>query len=92
MYQGSINETFCMSVAEAQVLGIPTVVKNLGCLAERVSNQRSGYVCNSDEEFSSRAIEILTDNKCWLKMHKYMLKNNLHYSWQKVAEMWEKNF
>ena len=92
LYQGSINETFCMSVAEAQVLGIPTVVKNLGCLAERVSNQNSGYVCDSDKEFSSKAVEILTDNKCWLNMHKYMLKNNLHYSWQKVAEMWEKNF
>ena len=45
LYQGSINETFCMSVAEAQVLGIPTVVKNLGCLAERVSNQRIQRLC-----------------------------------------------
>lgn len=92
LYKGSTEETFCMSVAEAQVLGIPTVVKNLGCMEERVINKKTGYVCNNDDEFSLNTIKILKDNKCWLKMHKYMLQNNLHNSWQEIAKMWEKLF
>ena len=92
LYKGSKDETFCMSVAEAQVLGIPTVVKNLGCMEERVINKKTGYVCNNDNEFSLNTIKILKDDKCWLKMHKYMLQNNLHNSWQEIAKMWEKLF
>ena len=51
IYKGSKEETFCMALAEAQVLGIPAVVKNHGCLNERVSNKKTGFVCSSDEEF-----------------------------------------
>lgn len=90
LYEGSNDETFCMSIAESQVLGIPCVVKNFGCMNERIINNRSGFVCKSDKEFSQKAIKILTQDKCWLKMHQYMIKNNLHYSWKKIAEMWEK--
>ena len=90
LYKGSFDETFCMSVAESQVLGIPSVVKDLGCMRERVIHGKTGFVAGSDQEFSSYAIKLLTEDKSWLNMHKYMLKNNTHFSWDKIAEMWKK--
>ena len=71
IYKGSIDETFCMAVAESQMLGVPAVVGDYGCLAERVMNNKTGYVCNSDDEFCSKTIRILNDDNLWKKMHKH---------------------
>lgn len=90
LYKGSFDETFCMSVAESQVLGIPSVVKDLGCMSERIIHGKTGFVTKNDKEFSNYAIKLLTENDSWLKMHDYMLKNNSHFSWDKIAEMWKK--
>ena len=90
LYKGSYDETFCMSVAESQVLGIPSIVKDLGSMSERVINGKTGFVAKTDKEFCDKAIKLLTDDESWLKMHQYMLNNNSHYSWDRVAEMWQK--
>ena len=36
VYKGDSNETFCSSLAEAQACGVPAIVQDLGCVAERV--------------------------------------------------------
>ena len=91
LYQGSKEETFCMSLAEAQVIGIPAVVSDLGCMKERVIDKKTGFVCNSNRDFSDAAIKLLTDDKLWQKMHKNMLKKfNNYQSWTEIARMWEK--
>ena len=58
LYKGTNDETFCMAVAEAQVLGIPAVVRNFGSLRERVKNNYTGYVCENDEDFSLKTIKL----------------------------------
>ena len=39
LYQGDPGETFCLSIAEAQALGVPCVIKPIGCLGERVIDE-----------------------------------------------------
>ncbi len=90
LYGSSIDETFCMSAAESQILCTPGVVMNSGCLGERIINQKTGYVCDNEEEFIQRTIELLVDNKQWIKMHTHLLKNNHHYSWKEIAQKWKK--
>ena len=44
LYRGDEGETFCLAVAEAQALGLPAVVQNLGAVAERVIDGVTGAV------------------------------------------------
>ena len=90
VYKGSEDETFCMAVAEAQTLGIPAVVCNFGCLSERVIDETTGFICNSDEEFSSNTINLLNDNVLWKRMNKESLKRRNYFKWSEVAKKWLK--
>ncbi len=90
LYQGSKDETFCMSVAEAQVIGIPAVVCNLGCMSERVKNNKTGFVSDDDKSFSKAAVKILKDDKYWNKIHDNMKKNDSYKTWNDVGKEWKK--
>ena len=90
LYRGTSDETFCMAVAEAQVLGVPAVVCNFGSLKERVKNNHTAYVCENDEDFSLKTIKLLKDDKTWMRMHKNLIKNNNHENWTEVAKRWQK--
>ena len=90
VYRGSEDETFCMAVAEAQMLGIPAVVCDFGCLKERVDNNFSGFVCNNDEVFALNTIKLLNDDKLWTKMNNHSLKRKNYIRWSKVAKKWLK--
>ena len=90
LYKGTNDETFCMAVAEAQVLGIPAVVCNFGSLKERIKNNQTGYVCENDEDFSLKTIKLLKDDKTWMRMHKNLIKNNNHENWMEIGKRWKK--
>ena len=90
LYKGTNDETFCMAVAEAQVLGIPAVVCNFGSLKERVKDNYTGFVCKNDEDFSLKTIKLLKDDKTWMRMHTNLIKNNNHENWIEVAKRWKK--
>ena len=86
LYKGDEGETFCLSVAEAQALGVPAVVKSIGSLPERVKHNVTGFVVNNDEDFVKAAISVLTDDKLWKKMKNNSLKMQRDNSWNKVAK------
>lgn len=90
LYKGTKDETFCMSAAEAQVLGVPCVVCNYGSMQERVRNNQTGFVCQDDKEFVKKTIKLLNDDDIWMKMHSNLIKNNNHLKWSKVAKIWQK--
>ncbi|MBC10897.1 MAG: hypothetical protein CMP32_03180 [Rickettsiales bacterium] len=90
LYQGSDDETFCMSAAESQVLKTPGIVKNYGSLSERIIHNKTGYICNNDKEFCLNTIKLLNDNNLWMKMHKNLLITNNHHTWSEVAKKWTK--
>ncbi len=88
LYKGSKDETYCMAVAESQVLGVPAVVRNFGCLNERVINEKTGYVCQNDKEFSLNTIKLLNNDKIWEQMNKESLKKKNYFSWSEIAKKW----
>ena len=88
VYKGSDDETFCMAVAESQMLGIPSVVGNYGCLKERVINQKTGFVCDNDKEFCLGTINLLNNDNLWQKMNMESLKRKNYYKWSHIAKKW----
>ena len=85
LYKGDLGETFCLSIAEAQALGIPCVVKPIGCLGERVQHKVTGIVAHSDEDFYKGAISILKDDEVWIKYRDNSVKLQRDYKWEKIA-------
>ncbi len=90
LYKGTKDETFCMAAAEAQALGIPAVVCDFGSMKERILDNKTGFVCKSDEQFNLKAIKLLNDDKIWMRMHKNLLKNDNHFRWSEIAKKWKK--
>lgn len=91
LYQGSNDETFCMSVAEAQIIGLPTVVCDFGCMKERVEDNVTGFVCKSNESFSNSAIKLLNNEKLWKEFNSNMVNKDLQKkSWKYVTKLWKK--
>lgn len=62
-YKGDRAETYCLAVAEAQALGLPAVVCDLGSMKERVEHGVTGFVAKSDDEFVKYAIKVLHDEQ-----------------------------
>lgn len=87
LYRGDKAETFCLAVAEAQALGLPCVVQDLGSMKERVFNGLTGFVTKNDEEFEQKAIFILTEDHTWIKLNKYLLDTPHYLKWQQVGNM-----
>ncbi|NQV48168.1 MAG: glycosyltransferase family 4 protein [Rhodospirillaceae bacterium] len=90
LYRGDINETFCLAVGEAQAMGVPAVVENLGSVTERIVHGKTGFVCDSEIGFSTSACEILGDNDLWLNLHRTALDLQRRWGWAEAAEEFEK--
>jgi len=90
LYEGSLEETFCMSVAEAQVIGLPTVVKDLGCMRERVQDKITGHMCSNDLQFSKHAINLLKNDEDWKRLNQNSLRLENHKGWSEIAMEWKK--
>ena len=86
LYKGDPGETFCLSIAEAQALGVPCVIKPIGCLGERVIDKVTGIVAKSDKEFYEEAINILKDDNLWLDYRKNSIKLQRHLNWDDIAQ------
>lgn len=87
LYRGDLAETFCLAIAECQVMGLPCVVQDLGSMKERVVDGLTGYVTNSDRDFEKRSIEILSDDQLWTKMHRTLIEGKFHNTWKESAQM-----
>lgn len=85
-YRGDNAETFCLAVAEAQALGLPSVVTDLGSMKERVINGYTGFVAQSDDDFVRYALDILTKDDLWFKMSKNAKNVARQYTWTNAAK------
>ena len=63
----------CMSVAESQMLEFLQLLE-FWIIGERVVNNKTGFVCENDEEFCLNTIKNLNDDKLWKKMNKHLIK------------------
>jgi glycosyltransferase involved in cell wall biosynthesis len=89
LYRGDPGETFCLSLAEAQAMGVPAIVTPLGAVAERVANQVSGQVASTDDDFTAAAIAVLRDDALWRRWHRGALAHQRGLSWDAVAARFE---
>ncbi len=89
LYRGDPGETFCLSLAEAQAMGVPAVVTPLGAVAERVKDGVSGQVASSDTNFAEAAIAVLRNDDLWRGWHQAALEHQRGLSWDAVAARFE---
>ncbi|HWE71613.1 MAG TPA: glycosyltransferase [Stellaceae bacterium] len=89
LYRGDENETFCMSVAEAQALGVPAVVQPLGSMHERVQDGVTGFVDDDAQSFAQHAIALLSDDALWRQQHEAALRLQKGLGADEVAQRFE---
>ncbi len=89
LYPGDPTETFCLSVAEAQALGVPCVVYARGALPERVIDGKTGFVAKSEVEFVDAARRLLGNDALWLAQHRACLATQNKRGWTDMAEDFE---
>ena len=89
LYRGDPGETFCLSLAEAQAMGVPAVVKPLGSAGERVIDGITGRVAEDDNAFVSAAVAILRDDALWRRWHLAALAKQRGLNWDTVAARFE---
>ena len=80
-YKGDRAETFCLAVAEAQALGLPAVVCDLGSMKERVKHGVTGFVANTDDDFVDYALRVLTDDQLCGKLGENAIKFSKKTTW-----------
>ncbi len=85
LYPGDPTETFCLSVAEAQAMGVPCVVLARGALAERVIDSKTGFVAHDEADFAAAAVRLLTDDALWLAQHRACLAQQRSRGWADMA-------
>ena len=90
LYRGDLNETFCLAVGEAQAMGVPCVVKDLGSMCERVIDGKTGFVADSEIDFSTSACNLLLDDDLWQAQHKAALELQRRWGWSEAAQELEK--
>ncbi len=89
LYRGDPGETFCLTLAEAQAVGLPCVVTPLGAVAERVADGETGAVAPGDEAFAAAAVRLLSDDAAWSAMHASALARGPGPDWDAVAARFE---
>ncbi|MDP2696766.1 glycosyltransferase family 4 protein [Thalassospira sp.] len=89
-YRGDIGETFCLALAESQAMGIPCVVQDIGCVAERIVDGETGFVTDDDDLFARYTANLLNDNSLWLRQHKAALSSGRAWNWDQVAQAFER--
>jgi glycosyltransferase involved in cell wall biosynthesis len=85
-YKGDKAETFCLAIAEAQALGLPAVVCNLGSLKERVIHNKTGFIAQNDNEFIDYALKVLKDDQLWQSFKHNAIAEGKELTWRKSAK------
>jgi hypothetical protein len=89
LYRGDPGETFCLAVGESQAVGVPAVVQDIGCVAERVVDGVTGFVAPDDETFAAHAIRLLTDDALWQAQSASSVHRQRGWGWDDAAAEFE---
>jgi glycosyltransferase involved in cell wall biosynthesis len=89
IYLGHKTEAFCLSLAEAQALGVPCVVAPVAVLPERVIDGVTGFVHADDGAFAASALALLNDEALWRRQHEAALRLQQGLSWAEYAARFE---
>ena len=89
IYLGHKTEAFCLSLAEAQALGVPCVVAPIAVLPERVIDGVTGFVRRDGHEFAAAALSLLNDETLWRRQHESALRLQQGLSWAEYTARFE---
>jgi glycosyltransferase involved in cell wall biosynthesis len=89
LYLGHKCEAFCMSLAEAQALGVPAVVAPVAVLPERVVDGVTGFHHADPARFADAAVRLLTDDALWRAQHEAALALQQGITCAEQAELFE---
>jgi glycosyltransferase involved in cell wall biosynthesis len=89
LYLGHKCEAFCLSLAEAQALGVPAVIAPVAALPERVVDGLTGFHRSNPQAFAQAAVTLLTDDALWRRQHEAALRQQQGISWSEYAERFE---
>jgi glycosyltransferase involved in cell wall biosynthesis len=90
LYRGDSSETYCASAGEAQAMGVPGVVQDIGSMRERIDDGETGFVVRDALQFATAAIRLLTDDSLWSAQHAAALASKRRYGWNDAAAAFEK--
>lgn len=88
---GDGKDMFCMAAAEAQAMGVPTVVTDVAAMRERVVDRETGFVIppGDSDGFAGAAIQLLSDDAMWREQRDAALRYNRARGWDDVAADFE---
>jgi glycosyltransferase involved in cell wall biosynthesis len=89
LYGGDIGETFCLALGESQASGVPSVVKDIGCVSERIIPEETGYVARDDTDFVEKAVTLLRDDTQWAAFSDRAVEMQRGWTWNEAAEAFE---
>jgi glycosyltransferase involved in cell wall biosynthesis len=89
LYLGHKCEAFCLSLAEAQALGVPAVIAPIAALPERVIHGVTGFHHSDPEDFAGAAVSVLTDDSLWRRQHEAALRHQQGITWSEYAARFE---
>ena len=84
-YKGDKAETFCLAIAEAQALGLPAVVCDLGSMKERVEDGVTGFVSKNEKHFTEAANRILKDDNLFISFSENAINKYKDMTWRTAA-------
>lgn len=83
----SLWEGLPLALLEAMLIGIPTVVSDIGGCRETVSDSLTGFVCDDLESASSKLRQLLGDSDLAMRMGKASrMKALAHYSSERMCQ------
>lgn len=89
LYRGDPGETFCLAVGEAQAAGVPCVVQDIGCVAERIVHGETGFVAADDGEFAAMALRLLGGDDVWRSQSNAAIARQRSWGWDDAAAAFE---
>lgn len=89
LYLGHKVEAFCLTLAEAQAMGVPCVVAPETVLPERVIDGVTGSVRGDPQAFADAALDLFNDDALWRRQHEAALRLQQGISWAEYAQRFE---
>lgn len=92
LHAGDASEASCLALAEAQGAGLPAVTTLFGAGGELVTDGRTGFVCETEQDFAAATLRLLREDALWLDQHRAAQAEKRNRPWSAVALEWEAAF
>jgi len=82
---GHKAELFCISAEEARELCVPIITLGIGCLKERISHGKTGFIAKNEKEFADYTLQLFNDVNIWNEMKKNLISLRGSKKWKNIA-------